>query len=72
MAGASPPEWSLGTCIGAGGFLGSYLGARLQRHIPEASLRGLLGLIACLIAARYTQTAIQQSTSPTPAHAASK
>ncbi len=59
--GSVAPEWILGAWIGAGGFLGSYLGARLQRHIPEASLRRLLGLIACLIAARYTQSAITSS-----------
>lgn len=68
--GSVAPEWILGVCIGAGGFLGSYLGARLQRHIPEASLRRLLGLIACLIAARYTQTAIHTPSKP-PAHAIS-
>jgi uncharacterized membrane protein YfcA len=68
--GSVGPEWILGACIGAGGFLGSYLGARLQRHIPEASLRRLLGLIACLIAARYTQTAIN-TPSKTPVHATS-
>jgi hypothetical protein len=44
----------------------------LQSRLPEASLRRLLGLIACLVAARYTQTAIQQSTSRTPAHAVTK
>jgi uncharacterized membrane protein YfcA len=49
-----------------------YTGARLQSRLPETSLRRLLGLIACLIAARYTQTAIQQSTGRTPAHAANK
>ncbi len=67
--GSVAPEWILGACIGAGGFLGSYCGARLQRHIPEASLRRLLGLIACLIAARYTQSAVS-TPSKRPAHAA--
>jgi len=53
--GAIAPQWILGAWLGAGGFLGSYLGARLQRHLPERSIRRLLGLIACLIAARYIQ-----------------
>lgn len=66
------PEWILGISMGLGGFVGSYAGARLQSRLPEASLRRLLGLIACLVAARYTQTAIQQSTSRTPAPAASR
>jgi uncharacterized membrane protein YfcA len=55
--GAIAPEWILGLWLGAGGFAGSYLGARLQRHLPESALRRLLGLVACLIAARYLQTA---------------
>jgi uncharacterized membrane protein YfcA len=58
--GTVAPEWGLGISIGVGGFLGSYVGARLQSRLPEASLRKLLGLIACLVAARYTEVAIQQ------------
>ena len=50
-AGPVAPDWTLGLWIGAGGALGSYLGARLQSRVPEASLRRLLGLIACAIAA---------------------
>jgi uncharacterized protein len=56
--GAIAPDWALGAFLGAGGFAGSYLGARLQRRLPERSLRRLLGVIACLVAARYVQTAI--------------
>ncbi len=69
--GSVAPEWGLGISIGVGGFVGSYMGARLQSRLPETSLRRLLGLIACVVAARYTQTAIQQSSATTPAHAAS-
>jgi uncharacterized protein len=65
------PEWGLGIAIGLGGFVGSYAGARLQSRLPETSLRRLLGLIACVVAARYTQTAIQQSSARTPAHVGS-
>jgi uncharacterized membrane protein YfcA len=54
--GAIAPQWVLGACLGAGGFAGSYCGARLQRHLPERSLRRLLGVVACLVAARYLQT----------------
>jgi uncharacterized protein len=70
--GSIAPEWILGTAMGLGGFAGSYAGARLQSRLPETSLRRLLGLIACLVAARYTQTAIQQSSSRVPAHATSR
>ena len=38
----------------------------LQRHLPERALRRLLGLIACLVAARYIQTSIQPTLSPPP------
>jgi uncharacterized membrane protein YfcA len=67
--GAIAPDWALGAFLGAGGFLGSYLGARLQRHLPEQSLRRLLGLIACLVAARYIQTGVQPATNARSAHA---
>jgi uncharacterized protein len=70
--GAIAPDWALGVFLGAGGFAGSYLGARLQRHLPERSLRRLLGLIACLVAARYIQTSVQQPPSARPAHAATR
>jgi uncharacterized membrane protein YfcA len=67
--GAIAPDWALAAFLGAGGFAGSYLGARLQRHLPERSLRRLLGVIACLVAARYIQTSIQQPPATRPAHA---
>jgi len=50
---AIAPEWGLGLAMGAGGLAGSYLGARLQRRIPEAGLRRLLGAICVALAARY-------------------
>jgi uncharacterized membrane protein YfcA len=67
--GAIAPDWALGAFLGAGGFAGSYLGARLQRRLPERSIRRLLGLIACLVAARYIQTGIQQPPARHTAHA---
>ncbi|HME04723.1 MAG TPA: sulfite exporter TauE/SafE family protein [Solirubrobacteraceae bacterium] len=73
--GSIAPEWILGVSMGFGGFLGSYAGARLQSRVPEASLRRLLGLVACLVAARYTQAAVQQSSRPArpvPARAATR
>jgi len=59
--GAISPDWALGAFLGAGGFAGSYLGARLQRHLPERSIRKLLGVIACLVALRYIQEAVVTS-----------
>jgi len=70
--GAIAPDWALAAFLCAGGFLGSYLGARLQRHLPERSLRRLLGLIACLVAARYIQTGIRTAPPAQPAHATTR
>ena len=61
--------WALGAFLGAGGFAGSHLGARLQRHLPERTLRRLLGLIACLVAVRYVQTSLQPSPHSRATHA---
>jgi uncharacterized protein len=56
--GTIASQWILGAFLGAGGFAGSYCGARLQAHLPERSLRRLLGLIVCLVAVRYLQQAL--------------
>lgn len=62
----------VGVFLGAGGFAGSYFGARLQRHLPERTLRRLLGLIACVVAARYIQTSVEPAPSTQLAHAAAR
>jgi uncharacterized membrane protein YfcA len=66
--GAIAPQWALGAWIGVGGFTGSYLGARLQRRLPELAIRRLLGLIAVLIAARYIQAPADKRPAAVPAH----
>jgi uncharacterized protein len=66
--GQIAPDWILGLWVGAGGFFGSYLGARLQRRLPEQSLRRLLGLIACVIAARYAEHATHPPAVTQPVH----
>lgn len=65
--GTIAPDWALGLWLGAGGFAGSYLGARLQSRLPEASIRRLLGLIACLVAVRYIQEGVQPTHARRPA-----
>src|SRR4051812_48260130 len=35
--------------MGLGGICGSYLGARLERHVPEAALRRTLGAVCLLL-----------------------
>jgi uncharacterized protein len=64
QGGTIAPDWALGAFLGAGGFAGSYCGARLQRHLPELALRRLLGVIACTVAARYAETALHRSPVP--------
>ncbi len=66
--GAIAPDWALGAFLGAGGFAGSYCGARLQRRLPERSLRRLLGCVACLVAARYIQTGVATAPAKAKAH----
>lgn len=69
-SGAVAPDWPLGICLGAGGFAGSYLGARLQRRLPEQAIRRLLGALACVVALRYIQQGIEGSArTPAAAHA---
>jgi hypothetical protein len=55
--GTIAPEWILGACLGAGGFAGSYCGARLQSLLPERALRRLLGAIASVVGGHYLQQA---------------
>jgi uncharacterized protein len=70
--GTIAPDWALGAFLGAGGFLGSYCGARLQSRLPELALRRLLGTLACVVAARYIQTAATPTQSAAPAHATTR
>ena len=48
-----PPDWALGALFGIGGFLGMYLGARLQRFFSGRVLRIGLGLIITALALQY-------------------
>jgi len=47
------PDWALGALFGAGGLPGTYLGARLQKHLPERWIRALLGVLVTVLAAGY-------------------
>jgi uncharacterized membrane protein YfcA len=61
QGGVVGPDWVLGAFLGAGGFVGSYAGARLQRRLPELAIRRLLGVVACAIAVRYVVEAATTS-----------
>lgn len=47
------PDWLLGLVLGAGGLAGSYVGARMQRFLPEFWIRAILGILVTLLALRY-------------------
>jgi len=47
------PDWMLGILFGIGGFAGTYLGARLQRYLPERLIRGVLGVLVTFLAVTY-------------------
>ncbi|MCG6553764.1 MAG: sulfite exporter TauE/SafE family protein, partial [Candidatus Magnetominusculus sp. LBB02] len=50
---AAPPDWPLGLLFGIGGFVGMYLGARAQKHMPERAIKLILAAIFYIIALRY-------------------
>lgn len=39
------PDWTLGLLFGLGGLAGSYIGAYLQRYIPERWIKAILGVL---------------------------
>jgi uncharacterized membrane protein YfcA len=47
------PDLALGALFGIGGFLGMYVGARLQKFIPANGIRIGLGIIVSALAMRY-------------------
>jgi uncharacterized membrane protein YfcA len=50
---AIAPDWTLGALFGAGGFLGIYCGARLQKYLPAKIIKTILAIIITLVAIRY-------------------
>ncbi len=50
--GARPaaPDWTVGIAMGLGGLVGSLIGARLQPHLPERALTGLLATLVTAVA----------------------
>ena len=50
---AIAPDWMLGALFGAGGFLGMYCGARVQKYMPAKIIKLILGVIIVLLALRY-------------------
>ncbi len=47
------PDWLLGALFGLGGLAGTFLGARLQKHLPERWIRLFLGILVTGLALNY-------------------
>lgn len=47
------PDWLLGALLGAGGFMGMYLGARTQRFVPARWIKGILMGCILFVAGTY-------------------
>jgi uncharacterized membrane protein YfcA len=47
------PDWLLGFLFGAGGFIGIYFGARMQKFVPQKFIKLMLGVIIIFLAFRY-------------------
>ena len=47
------PDWLLGFLFGAGGLIGMYLGARVQKYAPERWIKLMLGGVIIIVASRY-------------------
>jgi uncharacterized membrane protein YfcA len=55
LVGAQPvaPDWLLGAVLGIGGLAGTYVGARVQKYLPDLWIRVVLGVLVTLLASSY-------------------
>jgi uncharacterized membrane protein YfcA len=47
------PDWLLGFSFGIGGFAGMYMGARLQKFVPQRAIKLMLGMLILYVAIKY-------------------
>ncbi|MGD2188207.1 MAG: sulfite exporter TauE/SafE family protein [Desulfobacterales bacterium] len=47
------PDWLLGILFGAGGLIGMYIGARVQKYMPGRWIKLMLGGVIVIVASRY-------------------
>ncbi|MDQ1265166.1 MAG: uncharacterized protein QG635_316 [Bacteroidota bacterium] len=52
------PDWLLGICLGVGGLLGTYLGARFQKYMPANLIKILLAGAILFLAVKYILTLV--------------
>ena len=50
---ATSPDLLLGLLFGLGGFVGMYLGARLQKFVPQKFIKAMLGVLILYVALKY-------------------
>ncbi len=50
---AIAPDWMLGALFGAGGFVGMYCGARLQKYMPATIIKIILAVVITLLGLKY-------------------
>jgi uncharacterized membrane protein YfcA len=50
---STSPDWALGFLFGIGGFAGMYIGARLQKYMPQKVIKLMLGIMIMSLAVRY-------------------
>jgi hypothetical protein len=50
--GPVAPDWPTGIALGAGGLAGAYIGARIQRHLPDTVIRRVMGVLVVATGAR--------------------
>jgi len=47
------PDWLLGGLLGAGGFVGIYLGARTQKYLPSRLIKSIIAVCILFVAVKY-------------------
>jgi uncharacterized protein len=52
-AQSAAPHWLLGAVRGIGGLAGTYVGARVQKYLPDLWIRVVLGVLVTLLASSY-------------------
>jgi uncharacterized protein len=51
--GPVSPDWPTGVALGLGGLAGAYTGARIQRRLPDALIRRVMGMLVVAIGVHY-------------------
>jgi uncharacterized protein len=51
--GSVAPDWPTGVALGVGGLAGAYVGARIQRRLPDTLIRTVIGVLVVAIGVRY-------------------